>query len=122
MTEKTIKKRQKLKELSLQAEEYAKDFAEKTKNPFILMLTVNAKIKRFIYKRNDFNTYKGWQKEGQKVKKGEKAFLFWGRPINKNAESKEDIRKFEDIEDEAGKFFPLSFLFHKDQTEEIKKE
>jgi len=121
MTEKTIKKRQKLKELSLQAQELAQLEAEKTQNPFIVMLTVNAKLKMFIYERKDFNTFRGWKKEGRKVKKGETAFLFWGRPINKDASNKEELHNTEDADNESI-FFPLSFLFHKDQTEEIKKE
>lgn len=30
----------------------------------------------------EFKSFKAWKKEGKKIKKGSKGFLFWSRPVN----------------------------------------
>lgn len=122
MTEKTLKKRQELKELSKQDEDTAKKIAEETNNPLILLLSVNDKIMNFIYnpKNNlEFRSFRNWKEQGYTVKKGSKAFLLWGQPINKNAESKDDLHNVNDADNEDI-FFPLAFIFSSDQVLKIK--
>lgn len=61
-----------------------------------------------------FNTFREWKEMGYSIKKGERAFLVWGRP--------KDAQRVETHPDESGeadeyKFFPLAFLFSSNQVE-----
>lgn len=59
----------------------------------------------------EFKSFNQWRKEGKRVKKGEKAYLLWGKPRqveNKHAE-----------EDDSFKFFPLAYVFASDQVENV---
>lgn len=47
----------------------------------------------------ELNTFDGWKAQGAQVKKGQKAFLFWGSPIEKDGIT----------------FCPVRYLFTKDQ-------
>lgn len=50
----------------------------------------------------ELDTFEGWQKKGAKIRKGQHAYLFWGKPVEK----------------EGGiQFCPVRFLFCKDQVE-----
>jgi len=62
----------------------------------------------------EFNLFWQWIKKGYKVKKGEKAFLVWGRKRKaQNNEPKEGDK------DEFS-FFPLAFVFSNLQVEPLK--
>lgn len=70
-----------------------------------------------IYTDNEnhiFKSYRQWKEEGKQVKKGEKAFLLWGKPkaIGKNIEA--EINTTEDKENE---FFPIAYVFSNKQVE-----
>lgn len=56
-------------------------------------------------------TIQGWNKAGKKVKKGEKALLFWGRSktIDISQEGSEPTQR---------KYFPVSFVFSENQVHE----
>ena len=60
---------------------------------------------------NEFLTFKGWKEKGFKVKKGEKAFLVWGKKRKKEVEENEEAKEFS--------FFPLAFIFSNAQVEQI---
>lgn len=78
--------------------------------------TINQAIVAECYtskKHHEFKTFKQWSKEGFSVKKGEKAFLVWGRP--KEAQEQE-AGKPEPNEDERT-FFPIAFVFSNAQVE-----
>jgi hypothetical protein len=63
-----------------------------------------------------FNTYNGWRKEGFQVKKGEQAYLVWGRP----KEQQEGEKAKEAAADEDGeKFYPVAFIFSNLQVRPI---
>ena len=76
--------------------------------------TVNDGL-RETYEENDsdieeFNTFNQWKEEGYTIKKGSKAFLFWGQP-----------RKYEQTpegadEPEEFKYWPLCYLFANTQV------
>ncbi len=114
MNDKILIKRNKLKELSLKA----KEKAEKTEHE---LSTVNEQIMRFIYNPLgvlEFRSFKKWKENGYTVKKGSKAFLLWGQPLNKNAEGKEDLYNFDDA-DNIELFFPIAFVFSSNQVRKI---
>ena len=108
-------KRKRLRELSAVAKEMIESG---TTNE----VKVNDVLINDFYKNEQhqtFNTFWGWKKEGYSVKKGEKAFLIWGRPSQENKEG--DVEPVIDRdEDDNGTFFPLAYLFSNAQVEPIK--
>lgn len=73
--------------------------------------TINEAILNEFYKKDGnetFRTFDQWKQAGFKVKKGERAFLLWAKPVG-NEESDEP------------KFYPIVFLFSNLQVEEFKK-
>lgn len=52
------------------------------------------------------HTFEGWKKRGASVRKGQKALLFWGKPVEKDGH----------------KFCPVVFLFAASQVRFGKKE
>lgn len=83
-------------------------------NDLLMMFAYNP------YKTHTFNTFMGWKYEGYTVKKGAKAFLLWGQPINKTRTDKTtgEIIQGNDDDKEAS-FFPLAYLFRDDQVSKI---
>jgi bisphosphoglycerate-dependent phosphoglycerate mutase len=97
--------------------------------------TINEAIMETLYKQGNhktFNTYMGWQKRGKKVKKGEKAFLLWGRPKDQHGNpvtedeqtqnKQEEETTEQDPTEETYKFFPIVYLFSNEQVEDIVAE
>lgn len=119
-------KREKLKALSNQAAEIKEQLLHAAKNDAeihaINEMRVNDIIVNHIHKQGEhqeFHTFKGWMKEGKAVKKGEHAFLVWGRP---KAVQDQDNQKTKEQEEEEDKFFPVSFIFSNAQVAELKKK
>lgn len=76
--------------------------------------TINDLIMELFYPdidRDDLNTFEGWKAEGFRVKKGEKSLNLWGRPRRAKQDESEDEYQF----------WPLVYLFHRSQVEEMKK-
>ena len=69
----------------------------------VLLLEYYSKGRKIKY-----NTFAGWKAEKMEVKKGEKAFIIWGKPKNPTAEH--DF-----------KFFPLAYVFSEYQVKPIGK-
>lgn len=61
----------------------------------------------------DFSTYKGWKAKGKQVKKGEKAFVIWSRPIK----SKKTKAQEEGQENEEFSMFGIAHVFADTQVE-----
>lgn len=73
--------------------------------------TINEAIIKEVYDPNgelEFKTYDQWKSEGKQVRKGEKAFLVWGKP--KSAQEQKE-QEPQEQEEETDKFYPLCFLF-----------
>jgi hypothetical protein len=71
--------------------------------------TINEALINKLYKselHNEFKPLVVWNKEGKKVKKGEKAFTIWGKPRK---------AKNDDSEDEFS-FFPVCYVFSNKQV------
>ncbi|MGV3598060.1 MAG: ArdC-like ssDNA-binding domain-containing protein [Bacteroidota bacterium] len=91
--------------------------------------TINAAIIETLYKDGNhrvFNTYMGWKKIGKQVKKGEKAFLLWSKPI-RTGEPKQKDTEAEEAEDELlspeeeaeYKYYGIAYLFSNEQVEDM---
>jgi len=119
-------KRDALKMISLEASEIREALLHAAKNDeeiqAINLMTVNQIIVKEIYtneNNTEFHTFKGWLKEGKAVKKGEHAFLIWGRPKEvqeKEANAKKGIETTEETKEDT--FFPVSYIFSNAQVAE----
>lgn len=85
--------------------------------------TINDAIIGTVYKdatNQDFKSYKEWKKEGFQVRKGEKAFLLWGRPKEHQLEGdkletdKANKKTKDEIHDS---YFPVAYVFSNAQVE-----
>ena len=63
----------------------------------------------------EFNTFQEWIKKGQQVKKGEKAFLVWGRKRKNNQDQPTAEPKTE--AEKQFSFYPLCYLFSNAQVQ-----
>ena len=68
----------------------------------------------------EFKTFHDWIKQGFAVRKGEKAFLVWGKPLKKKETEKPqdvptDAMTLNDLTDK--KYFPICYLFSNLQVE-----
>jgi len=116
ISEKIKQKRLVLSHLSTQAKEIregiVKQAIESGNNAEALKAagrTLNSIIIEFFYIKNghtDFRTFKEWTREGKRVKRGEKGFIIWGRPLGVIKQEREEPTSEED-----NKFFPISHLF-----------
>ena len=78
----------------------------------------------------EWNTFKGWKDAGRKIVKGSTGFAVWGKPrkaILKDGKmeviSKEEAAVIgDDKELKKLKWWPMAFLFHAGQTEELKNK
>lgn len=85
--------------------------------PWSELPTINACLE-IIYARetgqSDWKTFLGWKEAGLSVKKGEKGFPIWGRPIGSH---KQRAAEESSEPTEIGfDFFPVSYLFHAGQV------
>jgi len=76
---------------------------------------LNDYIIELFYEGKDhtFNTFKGWLEQGKVVKKGEKGFVIWGKPIR--GEQKNGEKEVE----KTYKMFPISYIFRDDQVKDL---
>lgn len=64
----------------------------------------------------ELKTIRQWNKDGKRVKKGEKALLLWGTP--KNIDRKAEAEKTDSEETDEMDYFPICFVFSQKQIEE----
>lgn len=112
MSPKTKEKRQKLSEISRAVKPLVKMGVYSSVNDALISQYCEAEG----LPANEFKTFIGWKKEGKYVKKGESAFLIWGRPKNIKVE-KEDSE-----EEESFDYFPLAYLFSSKQVASYTEE
>lgn len=110
-------KREILKDFSSKAkaikEELLKNCTTPEQEQQIESATINSIIVEHIYTdetHKKFNTFKGWIKEGFCVRKGQKAFLLWGRK-KQEVEKPNGEQKTEELD-----FFPITFVFSNHQV------
>lgn len=90
--------RKQLRELSSELMPLVKEGKFPNLNTAIMMCNYKNAV------HQEFKSVKQWNREGFKIKQGEKAFMIWGKPITK---------KFDDGEK---RFFPISFIFSNAQV------
>lgn len=76
---------------------------------------MNKKLEKFYSHVNDdikFRTFEDWNSLGYKVKKNEKAYKFWGKPVDFEIRNLQDNRYITDI----GSYFPIIFKFSENQV------
>ncbi len=91
--------------------------------------TINTAIIETLYKDGNhqtFNTFMRWKKLGKSVKKGEKAFLLWSKPIRtgeaKQKEEEDTENELLSPEEEAEyKYYGIAYLFSNAQVEDVLK-
>jgi hypothetical protein len=119
MTEQMTEKRKLLRTISNAALQSAETFNIDTDS-----CKVNDLIMLFAYnpdKKHRFNSFMGWKYEGYTVKKGAKAYLVWGQPLNRDRVDKVTGQAIDNNRDNETDppFFPVSFLFRDDQVHKI---
>ena len=76
--------------------------------------TVNEGLREMYTEENpeieEFNTFNQWKEEGFTIKKGSKAFLFWGQPrkANQTPEGSDEPEEY--------KYWPICYLFSNEQV------
>ena len=100
--------------------EQLKELAEIIKGKYSELLAAGLKVNDLIlmeYQQatgaNTFQTFKQWKDQGMKVKKGEKGFPIFSKPIQKKAKEEEG----EQDEKKGPKYFHTAYLFHEGQVE-----
>ncbi len=83
--------------------------------------TINEMLHAYYEKNNEItelNTFDQWKEKGYQVRRGEKAFLFWGKPRNKQKKQAEPAEEQTEQEQQAQQttakkddFYPICYLF-----------
>lgn len=78
--------------------------------------TINEMLRTYYEEQNavtDLRTYDQWKKEGYQVRKGEKAYLVWGKPKSRQQDEPADEDAPQDEQKTARKddFYPVCYLF-----------
>ncbi len=83
--------------------------------------TINDALIETVYrdgKNQEFKSYREWKKEGYQVRKGEKAYLLWGKPKEHNPFKTEPEQKITGnvTPEEHDPFYPVAFVFSNAQV------
>jgi len=120
-----LEKRQKLAELTADfrklRERKANEAKDVNESLYWLSRTINSFIVDYYKQQTgakEFNTFNYWREQGKIILKGEKGFPVWGRPLNKKDEEKQEG---EEPSNENINYYPMCYLFHENQTKEIKE-
>lgn len=83
---------------------------------------VNEAIKALYAEQGhtDLKTFNQWKKEGKSVKKGSKALIVWGKPLERQADSDNPESEAND-EDSKGSYWPITYLFSALMVEDREK-
>ena len=64
----------------------------------------------------ELKTFEQWKAQGYFVRKGEKALLLWGKPTASKTAIQEATEQGKSEEDADTDFYPLAYLFSKQQV------
>lgn len=77
--------------------------------------SINEMLRRYYKTQNavtDLRTYDQWKKDGYQVRKGEKAYLVWGKPKTRQEEPTDDNATQEEPNPtHKDEFYPVCYLF-----------
>jgi hypothetical protein len=122
-------KREELLRLSAQARELKERLILEAKDEneafYWATKTLNFLMLRYFYhipEKMEMNTFHQWKEKGYLIKKGEKGTAIWGQPLRAQ---REQANPEEESESGGMEYFPMCFLFSKNQVlsvEEIEEE
>ncbi len=98
--------REKLKQLSNQVKHLVQEGKFSTMNEAILATFYQNEH------NTEFRSFLNWSQNGYQIKKGEKAFLLWGKPKEHHVVNKDDPEK----EDTDYSFYPIAKVFSNNQV------
>ncbi|MGM9644254.1 MAG: ArdC-like ssDNA-binding domain-containing protein [Eubacteriales bacterium] len=91
--------------------------------------TINEMLHDYYAKKNnitELNTFDQWKDKGYQVRRGEKAFLFWGKPRSKQKQeeqtAEEQTEQEQPTEQNAARkdeYFPICYLFDISQCRKL---
>lgn len=118
MSKKISKTKRELIQLSKEAKALREEL-QSLGNPKFDDLSINDVLVMMYQKDTGakmFKTYNDWKKAGFQVKKGEKSYRIWGKPIkakikDQSAENQDEERKYQ--------FWPMCALFNENQIERL---
>lgn len=64
-----------------------------------------------------YETFQEWKRQGKMVKKGEKGFPIWGKPLS--AQTKKNGEPVAEPTEKEADFFPICYLFHESQVSDF---
>lgn len=84
--------------------------------------TINEMLRAYYAKQaniTELNTFDQWKEKGYQVRRGEKAFLFWGKPKSRqqaeptepSEDESEQAQQVEPLTAKKDEFYPLCYLF-----------
>ena len=119
-------RRDNLIKLSVKAKMYRKEKADEAQTVEEAMMWASMRINDIIalwYREQtgakEFKTFQQWHNEGYFVKRGEKAFVLWGRKREVKDVGKKEAAESENIDYE---FFPIAYLFSDKQIQKAERE
>lgn len=125
--------REKLLQMSADAKSFREKMIQESDSPedaiWWQSQTLNSILLKYFYKvpeGMELGTFHQWKAKNCLIKKGEKALIIWGQPLRaQRAEQAEAKGQDSPEEDENGEYFPMCYLFRKDQVltpEEVETE
>lgn len=85
---------------------------------YIFAETMNEKLLiHYGIEKLQINTYKGWLENGFQVKKDERSFHVWSKPIR--AKKKNESTETEEKDEKSFKFWNIAYVFTSEQVELI---
>ena len=91
--------------------------------------TINEMLHAYYEKQNnitELNTFDQWKEKGYQVRKGEKAYLFWGKPRAKQVKPTEPTEQEEEPTEQAEQttakkddYYPICYLFDISQCHKV---
>ena len=92
--------------------------------------TINEMLHAYYAKQADItelNTFDQWKEKGYQVRRGEKAYLFWGKPKSRQQQpteptDEEESEQAQQVEPQTAKkddYYPLCYLFDISQCHKI---
>lgn len=90
--------------------------------------TINEMLHDYYAKKSnitELNTFDQWKDKGYQVRKGEKAFLFWGKPRSKQKQEEQPAEEQTEQEQQAeqnakkDEYFPICYLFDISQCRKL---
>lgn len=90
--------------------------------------TINEMLHDYYAKKSnitELNTFDQWKDKGYQVRRGEKAFLFWGKPRSKQKQEEQPAEEQTEQEQQAeqnakkDEYFPICYLFDISQCRKL---